>query len=207
MILLVIVSVFAPSVAIAARMLYQADFSKRQGGWPSENAKLDSVGYVTGGYRILIKRGHLSFPTPSVEMGRAVPRLDVRTDATELAAVGAHAFGVGCFGGGMEGYVLGASPDNGFANVWKMTRTRGIRFLKQGGKGGAAPRTHVRLQGHCTASQSGRPAMLALDLNGERIIGATDRHGLKSFDRVGLFAFSDGGRLEVVFHHIVAQQP
>ena len=35
----------------------------------------------------------------------------------------------------------------------------------------------------------------------------TDRHGLKSFDRVALFALSDGGRLEVVFHRVEAKQP
>jgi hypothetical protein len=177
------------------RIVVQDTFSDPSSGWASSVLEDAELGYIDGGYRILVKDERLSFASDA-ELAGSLDALRLEVEATQVAGTSGDVVGARCYTdvGSDMGYLVGIAPaQRGY--IVAAFRGDDYRLLESSGEPADAVRPlreENQLRVECVASPDG-PTVLTLAVNGQALVRAKDETGGREFDGVGLFVDTTGG--------------
>ena len=137
---------------------------------------------------------------------RKVDAVRVEVDAA-LAPRGRGAlFGVGCWEAEDAGYLAVLSRDGSWAILEDERDGDRLRNLGGGRHGAALQRAGEPNELRLECERSGDRVGLHLSINGHKLGSAADPTGIGPYRALSLFAGSEGGRVDVLFDDVSAQE-
>ena len=198
-----------PASAPRANIVFQDDFSARDGRWLVESTRTASLAYAKGGYRVRVKDPKASRVTYSASLLAGRVRA-VRVEADALLTRAGSDFevlGVVCIANARgSGYFFGVGPEERYYSLEKVAR-REFDVEREGRRNKAVRglgRVN-RIRGECIGGGE-KPTRVHLVVNGESLAVFKDKDGFDRFEAVGLAVFSVEGGTEVVFDNVVAKR-
>jgi len=191
-----------------AHSTFADDFSGPCDGWSTGRDERVVLSCARGAYRVLVRNPDRPQQSRLFE-GRTRSTLSIEADAVLMRPRTGEfeVHGVSCWGSRTVGYLFILSPDGSYAILKEDTATGRRTFLKKGQTDHALPGVGVRnrIRGDCRARRG--VANLAMFVNGDRVAGARDRGGVRSFMGFGLFVGTSERGTDVRFDNVLVRSP
>jgi hypothetical protein len=193
---------------VPAHASFADDFSGPCDGWSTARDERVVLSCARGAYRVLVRNPDRPQYSRLFQQS-SQSALSIEADVVLVKPrTGEFEFhGVSCWGSRTVGYLFILAPDGSYAIVKDDTATGRRTFLKEGQTDHALPGVGVRnrIRGDCAARRG--VADLALFVNGDRVAGARDRGGLRSFTGFGLFVGTSERGTDVRFDNVLVRSP
>lgn len=189
-----------------AALPVEDDFSDCSAGWSTDEDESVSPSCAGGEYRVLMEEP--PWLNSRIFFDAASKAMSVEVDATSEFGPRNAAWGVGCWASQEQGYLFAVSPRADWI-IWKVDLAGAQRLtMLAESEVDAIPgfSDRGRLRGECLGRGADRPTLLALFMNGKRIVVTQDRVGHPSFSGFGLVVVSTEGGAEVRFDDFAARE-